>query len=732
MATVIFIKEGRQNRSAMRAVINYCQQEYKTFDSESKRRLVSGVNCDGENAFREFMATKKVYGKDNGIFFYHYAQSFSPSEKLTPEQAHEIALEFAEKAWVGHEVLVTTHCDATHVHSHFVINSVGFESGMKLRQTPSTLKKLRKLSDEICIAHGLSALQPYEGGGKRLSTREYRARMKGESWKQKLANDIDKAMEYSGSKDEFIRSMSILGYHMTWTDERKYLTFHCPNGKSCRDIKLHDEKYLKENIERELLQREFPDSSSGEKQSTGWEDSRELYEQHLRERALTKAESQGVADSYPTVIGNVGSLAGAVSKIVSLHGESDFSGIKNYFNDFYARDTSKKIRAVIHSKGERGERISTTVPYGYMRSPDNPKDWIPDPETAPIVKEIFDLYASGIGIHKICTLFAEHEVVCPSVYAFKKTGKRSGHLDLNNPYQWTITTIRRMLSNRFYVGDTVNFKTYSKSNKLKKRIKNEPENILIFENTHEAIIDRKTFDIVQKHFKGRKRPDAQGNMDKYAGYLYCGDCGKRMYLHRSKTMPAEKNYFQCGGYQQGKSRCTVHNIKEQVLDTLVLAQLKSMISMASNHSDEFYAIATEKGKAEAKKYYDSAEKEKSQLTARLHDLDNIIRCLYEDRVVGRITPERYDFLASGYEEEQAQIRTKLNELNEKINEIDLQEKYVKEFIAKAKEYINIEKLTPEILRAFIKRIDVYEKEVKYSHTCGNTIVIQYTFQLDKN
>ena len=150
MATVIFIKEGRQNRSAMRAVINYCLQEYKTFDSKSKHRLVSGVNCDDENAHREFMATKKVYGKDNGIFFYHYAQSFSPSEKLTPEQAHEIALEFAEKAWAGHEVLVTTHCDANHIHSHFVINSVGFESGMKLRQSPSTLKHLRKLSDEIC------------------------------------------------------------------------------------------------------------------------------------------------------------------------------------------------------------------------------------------------------------------------------------------------------------------------------------------------------------------------------------------------------------------------------------------------------------------------------------------------------------------------------------------------------------------------------------------------------
>ena len=321
MATVMFIPESTQNRFAMRAVINYCQQEYKTFDSKSKRRLVSGVNCDGENAFREFMATKKIYDKANGIFFYHYAQSFSPTEKITPEQAHEIALEFAEKAWPGHEVLVATHCDKEHIHSHFVINSVGFESGMKLRQSPSTLKKLRKLSDEICIAHGLSVLQPYEGGGRSMSSREYRARLRGNSWKQRLANDIDKAMEYSGSKDEFIRSMSILGYHMTWTDERKYLTFHCPNGKSCRDIKLHDDKYLKDNIERELLQREFPDSGSDEKQLTGWEDSRGLYEQHLRERALAKAESQRVADSYPSVIGSVGSLAGAVSQIVNNDSE---------------------------------------------------------------------------------------------------------------------------------------------------------------------------------------------------------------------------------------------------------------------------------------------------------------------------------------------------------------------------------------------------------------------------
>ena len=373
MATVMFIPESTQNRFAMRAVINYCQQEYKTFDSKSKRRLVSGVNCDGENAFREFMATKKIYDKANGIFFYHYAQSFSPTEKITPEQAHEIALEFAEKAWPGHEVLVATHCDKEHIHSHFVINSVGFESGMKLRQSPSTLKKLRKLSDEICIAHGLSVLQPYEGGGRSMSSREYRTRLRGNSWKQRLANDIDKAMEYSGSKDEFIRSMSILGYHMTWTDERKYLTFHCPNGKSCRDIRLHDEKYLKDNIERELLQREFPDSGSGEKQPTGWEDSRELYEQHLRERALAKAETQRFADNYSDVSSGVSSLAGAVSRIVDNDSEDP-------------DERRKRIEAE-----ENGEAIGTIIGKGISLFADAVSDSAEEtPEHEPYYSDIID------------------------------------------------------------------------------------------------------------------------------------------------------------------------------------------------------------------------------------------------------------------------------------------------------------------------------------------------------
>lgn len=252
MATVSFIPESHQSISAMKAVIEYCLQQKKVADEDSGRRLVSGVNCNGENAFTEFMATKTAHHKKGGMNFYHYVQSFSPSESVTAEQVHEIGLAFAKKAWPGHEVLVTTHTDVAHLHNHFVINSVHYENGRKLRQNPGTLTKLRSLSDGICQQHGLSVLEPYKKDGANISSREYRAAAKGDSWKFKLMSDIDFVMNRSGSRADFIREMQRLGYKVTWTDERKYITFTCPNGMKCRDIRLHDEKYLKEVLEHEF------------------------------------------------------------------------------------------------------------------------------------------------------------------------------------------------------------------------------------------------------------------------------------------------------------------------------------------------------------------------------------------------------------------------------------------------------------------------------------------------
>ncbi len=227
-------------------------QEKKTWDEETGLHFVSGVNCDGLNSVTEFEATKAAWNKDEGIRFYQYVQSFSPEEAITYKQAHEVALEFAAKAWPGHEVLVATHCDAAHIHSHFVINSVSFETGLKLRQHPTTLLELRQLNDEICAAHGFSTLKPYEKGGTKIAAREYRAAISGESWKFQLMYHIGEAMKRSPTKADFIREMKNRGYAVTWADERKYITYTCPNGKKCRGIKLHEEKYKKEMMELEF------------------------------------------------------------------------------------------------------------------------------------------------------------------------------------------------------------------------------------------------------------------------------------------------------------------------------------------------------------------------------------------------------------------------------------------------------------------------------------------------
>ena len=411
--------------------------------------------------------------------------------------------------------------------------------------------------------------------------------------------------------------------------------------------------------------------------------------------------------------------------------DNDFSGMRNYFNDYYAADTSRKIRAVQRSKGQRGERVSSATPYGYMRNPENKKELIPDPQTAPIVKRIFEMCASGLGVVKICDTLCAEKILAPSVYIFRTTGKRIGNPDLDRPYHWAQTTVRKMLENQEYVGDTVNFKTYSKSNKLKKRLKNDPDKILIFRNTHEAIVEREVFERVQMHFAGRKRPDKQGEVDKYAGILYCGDCQKRLYLARAKTLAPEKNAFQCGGYRRRTTDCTAHNIREMVLDQIVLDDLKRMTAFARDEPDKFYEAAMQKAKDEAEKFYAIAKKQKSKIEERIKKISGIIRCLYEDRVVGRISVERYDELACGYEQEQAELKQELESLTKGIAEMDAYEQAVREFTIKAQQYVEMPKLTSELLRTFIRKIEVFEKPEKYSRTCGNPVVIYYKFQMRK-
>lgn len=252
MATVTFIKYQKQSVGALHGVAGYVSQKQKT-QQEDGWQLVSGQNCTPQLAAQEFIATRQMHRKDSPIWFYHYVQSFSPDEEITGALAHQVAQEFSQRAWPDSEVLIATHTDAEHIHTHFIVNSVCYETGKMLRQRPSTLKNLRALSDELCMKYGLSVLEKQQPKrAKGMSSREYRSAVKGESWKFRLMNTIDQCMQYASTKEEFIALMKSEGYEVRWTDRRKNITYTTPKGMKCRDDRLHDEKYTKEVMEHEF------------------------------------------------------------------------------------------------------------------------------------------------------------------------------------------------------------------------------------------------------------------------------------------------------------------------------------------------------------------------------------------------------------------------------------------------------------------------------------------------
>ena len=262
MATVTFIKYAKQSAGALGGVAAYVAQANKTMQ-ENGQQLVSGQNCTPPLAVWEFLTTRAMHRKESPVWFYHYVQSFAPSEPVTGELAHEIAKLFAAKAWPESEVLIATHIDREHIHSHFIVNSVCFGNGKMLRQGPGTLARLRPISDELCAAHGLSVLPRQETKMQGLGAREYRSATKGESWKLRLMNTIDACMKYAADRDAFISLMESEGCAVRWESGRKYITYTTPESMKCRDSKLHEEKYCKEAMEHEfrirakLVQRKF-------------------------------------------------------------------------------------------------------------------------------------------------------------------------------------------------------------------------------------------------------------------------------------------------------------------------------------------------------------------------------------------------------------------------------------------------------------------------------------------
>ena len=403
---------------------------------------------------------------------------------------------------------------------------------------------------------------------------------------------------------------------------------------------------------------------------------------------------------------------------------NDLMPFKNLFNEWFIRDTSRKIRAVLKAKAERGERLGTRAPYGYIKDPETKKLAVDD-EAAAIVRRIFAMCASGNGPSQIARILKKEQVLTPTMYAYTRYGMNHTCLDTAHPYNWSDSAIANLLENEIYLGNTVNMKYSTKSYKDKRRVEHSREECLVFKDTHPALITQEVWDIVQRVRKNRRRPTKMEEQNKYSGLVFCADCGSNMVLHRARTMSASYNHFTCRTYKKDGESCTGHYIRECVLDEVVLEDLRRVTAMARERSEEFAAYIGSRQSAEIQREIRRQEKELAAMRKRKAELDAIFKKLYEDSVLSRITTEQFQMLSSSYTEEQNQIAAGIPQKEADIQRLRETVSGTDGFLDKAKRYMDITELTPELLRLFIEKIVVHEKEVKWSKHAPQTVEIYY-------
>ena len=395
--------------------------------------------------------------------------------------------------------------------------------------------------------------------------------------------------------------------------------------------------------------------------------------------------------------------------------ENDFTPFLNIINEWYCRDTSKKIRAVMKSKGEAGEHLCTNPPYGYMKDPDNKKQWIVDGEAAEVVKRIFALCLDGYGPSQIARILKEDKVITPTIH-FQQTGRATRNAPPDNPYNWTSDTIADILERPEYQGHTVNFKTYKQSYKSKRTCYNPEEKWLVFENTHEAIIDADTWARVQELRKNKRRPARTGKTNMFSGIVRCADCGEKLYYCTSKNFEARQDHFVCSTSRlKGKEICSTHFIRAVVLEQGVLAHMRLTIACVANHEEQFRKAMGAKQKAEAKKELAAKRRQLTQAERRIEELDRLFKRIYEDNANGKLSDSRFQMLSDDYEQEQEELREKLLRLNEEISEQEEQTENIDRFISKVQKYLDLDELTPSVLNDMVKAVYVHAPDKSKGH-----------------
>ena len=393
-------------------------------------------------------------------------------------------------------------------------------------------------------------------------------------------------------------------------------------------------------------------------------------------------------------------------------GDNDFTPFRNLFNDFYARDTSKKIRAVMRAKGNAGEHLCTNPPYGYIKDPADKKKWIVDEEAAEIVKRIFALCIAGKGPMQIAKLLtAEHVLTVKAHYA-----QRAGKPLPENPYHWDPKSVAGILERPEYTGCTVNFKTYSKSYKLKKRLHNAPENQRIFPNTQPAIIEEQVFARVQELRENKRRPAKQAERQGlFSGLLYCADCGSKLHFATGKNMTPQQDCYRCSRYKSNTGDCTMHFIREETLKLFVLQRIFDVTALFFDDAMAFEEAAKKQHFQEAEKEAKKRKREIAQAEKRIAELDRIFKRIYEDDISGAISHERFLKLSAAYEAEQKELTEQVKIWREAVETFEQDKADFDSFAAIVRKYVGIRELTPTIVNEFVKKIIVHAPDKSSGH-----------------
>ncbi len=410
----------------------------------------------------------------------------------------------------------------------------------------------------------------------------------------------------------------------------------------------------------------------------------------------------------------------------SFRSENEMMIFRNVFNDFYARDCSKKIRAVFKAKGNSGKPLATRPPYGYKKSEYDKDVWVVDEEAAAVVRKIFQMCIEGFGPSQIARKLSEQQVLIPTAYLQSK-GKNTPHT-FKKPYRWCEPTVAKILESMEYVGHTVNFKSQIKSYKCKKRINNAKEDWVVFENTHEPIISQHDFDLVHELRKNKRKNQKCGGINLFSGMVYCADCGSKMYLCRSASLTGKQEHLKCSSYAKDKDECSAHFIRTEVLRTILIAELNKLLETVHNNEDEFIRAAMENSVQSQEAELKKARKLVKQYEKRVSELDKLFTRLYEDNVSGKISDERFDMMSKGYETEQADLKAKISELSTAIEVKEQKSADTSQFLEIVRKYTEITELTPEIMHELVEKIVVHAPDKSSGHRVQQ-IDIYYRFNI---